>query len=54
MFTATNDNTCPHDTAMKYIPQIGSETTRIDVEGWDHDYFHSGATSEWFMTNLIE
>ena len=24
MFTATDDTTCPHATAMKYIPQIGS------------------------------
>lgn len=53
MFTATGDTTCPHATAMKYIPQIGSATNYIDVEGVDHDYFHSAATSEWFMENLI-
>lgn len=54
MFTATEDTTCPYDVASEYIPQIGSETVRIDVEGVDHDYFHSVANSDWFMTNLIE
>ena len=54
MFTATKDSTCPYDVALEHIPRIGSETTRIDVEGVDHDYFHTVANSEWFMTNLIE
>ena len=53
MFTATEDWTCPYDTASKYIPRIQSETTRIDVEGEGHDYFHTRANSDWFMENLI-
>ena len=52
-FIATDDHTCPHATAMEYIPRIGVDVTKIDVEGVDHDYFHSGANSDWFMTNLI-
>jgi len=39
MFTATDDTCCPHAIAMEYIPQIQSETVRIDVEGKTHDYF---------------
>ena len=54
MFTATDDHTCPHATALEYIPRIGSQTTRIDVEGVDHDYFYTKANSDWFMTNLID
>jgi len=54
MFTATKDGTCPYDVALEHIPRIGSKTTRIDVEGVDHDYFRSVANSDWFMTNLIE
>jgi len=54
MFTATGDTTCPHDVALEYIPKIQSKTVRIDVEGVNHDYFHSVANSDWFMTNLIE
>ena len=53
MFTATDDMTCPYDTASKYIPMIGSETVRIDVPGETHDYFHEDASSEWFMEQLI-
>lgn len=54
MFTGTSDETCPHDTAMEYIPQFGTQTTRIDVDSAHHEYFHQSASSEWFMTNLIE
>ena len=54
MFVGTDDNTCPYDTALKYIPQIQSETTRIDVEGATHVYFASFATDDWFMENLTE
>jgi len=39
---------------MEYIPKIQSKTNHIDVVGVDHDYFHSVANSDWFMTNLIE
>ena len=54
MFTATDDHTCPYDVALEYIPKIQSETVRIDVEGVDHDYFHTVANSDWFMRNLTE
>jgi len=54
MFTGTADTCCPHDVALEYIPQIQSETVRIDVEGVDHDYWYTVANSDWFMTNLIE
>ena len=53
-FTATNDEVCPRKYAMRYIPQIQSETTQIDVEGEGHQWFHTGANTEWFMDNLIE
>ena len=53
-FTATRDEVCPHRTAGKYIPQIQSETVQIDVEGEGHQWFHTGANTDWFMTNLIE
>ena len=45
MFVATADETCPHATALKYIPQIQSETVRIDVEMARHEYFHTEANS---------
>ena len=35
-FTATKDQVCPRKYGMKYIPQIQSETTQIDVEGEGH------------------
>ena len=54
MFTATKDTTCPYDAALANIPRIGSQTTRIDVEGMDHDYFHTTANSDWFLQNLFE
>ena len=53
MFIGTGDTTCPHATAMEYIPQIGSKTNYIDVEGVNHDYFAHKANDEWFMENLI-
>lgn len=53
-FTATKDQVCPRKYAMKYIPQIQSETTQIDVEGEGHQWFHTGANTPWFMDNLIE
>lgn len=53
MFTATEDSTCPYEVALEHIPLIQSQTVRIDVEGVDHDYFHSVANSDWFMENLI-
>ena len=52
-FTATRDQTCPHRIAGKYIPQVQSETVQIDVEGENHQYFHTRANSDWFMENLI-
>jgi len=52
-FTATDDHTCPHRYAVRYIRQIQSETVRIDVEGANHQYFHTLANSDWFMENLI-
>jgi len=53
MFQGTEDGTCPYDTATKYIPQIGSETLRIDVPGETHGYFHTTANDDWFMEQLI-
>ena len=49
MFVSTEDETCPHATALKYIPQIKSETVRIDVPLASHDYYHTEANSDWFM-----
>ena len=54
MFTATEDHTCTYNVALEYIPKIQSETVRIDVEGFGHDYFYTVANSDWFMSNLIE
>ena len=51
-FVGTEDNICPHATALKYIPQIGSETVTIDVNGKDHFYF-GNANDDWFMENLV-
>jgi len=53
-FTATEDKVCPRKYANKYISQIQSATTQIDVVGEGHLWFGSGANTEWFMTNLIE
>ena len=53
MFTATEDQTCPYSTALAHIPRIKSQTTRIDVLGVDHDYFHSEANSDWFIEQLV-
>ena len=54
LFTATDDQTCPYNVALEYIPKIQSETVRIDVEGEGHHYFYTKANSDWFMSNLIE
>ena len=53
-FVATRDQFCPHWTAKKYIKQIESETVTIDVKGVGHEWFHTGANSDWFMKRLIE
>ena len=53
LFTATKDNTCHYDVALEHIARIGSKTTRIDVEGYDHDYFDKYANSDWFMEQLV-
>merc|ERR1719469_1808236 len=54
MFIATDDEICPHEVALAHIPRISSYTTRIDVEGVNHEYFFTKANSEWFMKNLVE
>ena len=54
MFTGTEDQVCPHDVALEYIPRIQSKTVRIDVQGKDHNYFWYEANDDWFMTNLAE
>ena len=48
-FTATNDTNCPLEIVKEHIARIGSQTTRIDVEGEDHGYFQDSANSDWFM-----
>jgi len=53
LFTATKDGTCPYAVALEHIPRIGSKTLRIDVEGYDHDYFDKYANSDWFMEQLV-
>ena len=53
MFTGTKDDKCTHAVALAHIPRIGSETTRIDVEGEGHPYFATKANDDWFMQNLI-
>ena len=54
MFVSTEDQSCPHATSLKYIPQIKSETVRIDVPLASHDYYHTEANTDWFMSKLIE
>lgn len=52
-FVGTLDDVCPHHTAMKYIPEIQSQTNYFDVQGEGHSYFASRANDDWFMENLI-
>lgn len=52
-FSGTNDQVCPNATAKKYVPQIQSNTTFIDIEGENHMYFAERANDDWFMTQLI-
>ena len=52
-FVGTADTSCAYDLANEYIPRFNTQTTRIDVEGADHDYFRMKANSDWFMEQLV-